>query len=133
MRKNRRTHTLFQKVDYSEYERRNENLLILGFKDYAQYCRSKLWKSIRDSRIANEPRCYGCGRPAVQVHHTRYTKEVLAGESTDGLYSICKRCHWYCEFTKSGKKRSPADATKHLLVIRKAAILRGFIVLGRKT
>jgi hypothetical protein len=97
-----------------EYFRRNEILWDLGFKSYRQYLRSSIWTDIRKKKLQHDPHCYGCGKPARQVHHETYTREILLGETMDGLYSICKRCHLWIEFTKSGDKRSPKDATDEL-------------------
>lgn len=115
---------LHKSCDYSEYERRAVVLAELGFKDYAQYSRSKLWKGIHDAVIAEDPNCYGCGRPALQVHHTFYSRDVLSGKSRDGLYPICKRCHRWIEFTKDGYKRSPGHATAELEKVRKMRLLK---------
>ena len=113
---------LHKSVDYSEYERRNAALLELGFKDYKQYLRSKLWKSIRRTQLALEPLCYGCGRKSNQIHHTVYKIEVLTGKSTEGLVSTCARCHRWCEFTRNGFKRSPEQASLEFEKVRKMCL-----------
>lgn len=66
----------------------------LGFTCYADYLKSPLWASIRFRRLALDRHlCQCCFRPASQVHHLRYTKEVFLGENLDGLRSICRPCH----------------------------------------
>ncbi len=97
-----------------EYANRNETLLAMGFKDYRAYLRSKLWRAIRRKQLEKCPDCYGCSKPANQVHHTSYDYGVLNGESNDGLFSLCARCHMWVEVTKSGYKRTPTQATKEL-------------------
>ena len=108
----------------AEYEQRNANLLILGFRDYKQYLRSAHWKSIRRAQLARQPQCYGCSKKASQVHHGHYSKEILAGETILGLYSICKRCHIWIEITRSGVKRGPTEATQELLRMKKILAVR---------
>lgn len=96
------------------YVRRNSILLEMGFKNYSQYLRSPLWKGIRAKKLKHDPNCYGCGKKARQVHHSDYSREVLAGETQFGLWSVCKRCHQWSEFTRDGYKRTPKEATDEL-------------------
>lgn len=95
----------------SEYARRNEILHQLGFKSYKHYLRDPLWAEIRARKLKQDPYCYGCSKPAQQVHHEHYSEAVLLGETLGGLYSICKRCHQYIEITRDGYKRTPQQAT----------------------
>ena len=108
-----------------EYAERNDTLEDLGFKDYAAYLRSKLWKSIRRDKLGVDPECYGCGREATQVHHGKYTIENLSGLSDEHLYPICGRCHKWIEITKDWVKRSPTAATEELERIRAKYYRRG--------
>jgi hypothetical protein len=108
--------------EVNEYAKRNDILFELGFKNYRQYLRTSLWKEIRARKIALDPNCYGCGRPVEQVHHGRYHKENLTGINLKDLYSICRRCHKYCEFTRKGYKRDPIRATEVLVHIRRTRI-----------
>lgn len=108
------------------YAERNAILRELGFRDYREYLRSKLWKSIRERKLAQDPECYGCFRnedkAIMQVHHGAYTAANLRGETLTDLWTVCSRCHKYIEVTKSGHKRNPEDATDELRVIRQRAI-----------
>ena len=115
---------LYKSVDYSEYARRTEALFELGFTDYKQYCRSKLWKSIRSAQLEKYPMCYGCViRPANQVHHAHYSLEILSGLTSDGLWSLCARCHRGCEFSRQGKfKLSPQQATNQMHTMRNLSL-----------
>lgn len=98
----------------SEYQQRNSLLLELGYKSYSQYLRSDKWAEIRGLKLQRDPECFGCRKPARQVHHGKYTKENLLGDTARDLYSVCKRCHMKIEFTPEGYKRSPKDATDRL-------------------
>jgi len=102
-----------------EYGIRNEVLLLLGYKDYPAYLRSKLWKSIRERKLAADPNCFVCFRPAIQVHHGSYDHAVLIGESDKDLYSVCPGCHMKAEVTRSGYKRSVQGATNELKRMRR--------------
>ena len=114
--------------DMDAYAIRNEILLELGFRDYRAYLRSKLWKSIRERKLAVDPLCFGCNRSGdsamMQVHHGEYTRTNLTGESQAGLFSICSRCHHWIEVTKSGYKRNPEQATRELYRVKKLHMLR---------
>ncbi len=103
----------------NQYVLRKLNLSKMGYTSYQQYLRSPLWKSIREKKIKGDPCCYGCGRPAQQIHHSTYSLRVLIGEDSVGLWSVCKNCHFTIEFTKDGYKRSPKEATDELKRIRK--------------
>ena len=102
-----------------EYGIRNEVLLLLGFKDYPTYLRSKLWKIIRERKLSADPNCFACFQPAIQVHHGSYDHAVLIGESDKDLYSVCQGCHLKCEVTRSGYKRSVLGATNELKRMRR--------------
>ena len=102
-----------------EYTLRNETLLLLGFKDYPAYLRSQLWKGIRERKLAADPNCFACFRPANQVHHSSYDHAVLIGESDKYLVSVCPGCHMKAEVTRSGYKRSVLGATNELKRMRR--------------
>lgn len=92
----------------SAYTERNKILRIIGYKNYKHYLRSPLWKAIRDEHINKNSRCYCCGKTATQVHHTKYTSDILLGINLqhNDIVSICGKCHHKSEFTKEKKKRS---------------------------
>src|SRR5688572_14287454 len=106
------------------YTRRNELLLELGFLNYRQYLRSKLWKEIRSRKMKLDVECFGCGKKAAQVHHGEYHVRNLTGSTLEDLYSVCKRCHRWIEFTRAGHKRTPEQATGELRRIRRIRIGR---------
>ena len=126
-----------------EYVERNALLVELGYRDYKAYLRSPLWKSIRERKLEKEPNCYGCKRSEIsaimQVHHGKYTRENLTGQSEDHLFSICSRCHHWIEVTKAGYKRTPEAATRELFRVRKLMIARNhmrvdsYVVRGRRS
>lgn len=89
---------------FKAYAIRDAILLELGFASYRAYLQSELWASIRE-RVLNRDgmRCQCCGKKASQVHHHRYTREVLLGEAIDDLRSICGGCHRSSEIGEYGK------------------------------
>lgn len=106
-----------------EYADRNALLEDFGFKNYQAYLRGGLWKSIRRDKLGVDPECYGCGKKRnLQVHHGKYTYDNLAGISAEHLYTVCRRCHLWCEISKDWIKRSPSQATLELFRIRLARI-----------
>lgn len=105
--------------EVNAYTRRNEIILLLGFSSYRAYLRSPLWKEIRTKKLKRDPQCFGCGRRAQQVHHGDYTMDNLTGASESELYSVCKMCHRWSEFTKNGHKRNPQEATAELRRVRR--------------
>ena len=113
---------VYNHVTVNEYVRRKANLSLLGYASYRQYLRSPLWKSIRAVKLKRDPRCYGCGKAARQVHHSTYAIEVLRGGDSRGLWSVCRRCHRWIEFCRNGNKRSPSQATDELKRIHKMRI-----------
>ena len=73
----------------------------MGFKSYKAYMGSTLW--IREIRPQVKKKyggvCQSCnlemnGTNVPQViHHRKYTKAILSGESIEGLMLVCKQCH----------------------------------------
>ena len=111
-------------VNVNEYTVRNEILCELGFKNYRAYLRSPLWKRIRKAKITKDPRCWSCDKPGRQIHHSVYSRAVLTGDTDAGLWTLCARCHRYCEFTRNGHKRQPSETVAVLEFIRKTRIGR---------
>lgn len=112
------------------YGARNDLLWKLGFVDYKQYLRSKIWKNIRARQLEAEPNCYACGKPANQVHHGEYTEANLTGATLDGLYSVTAGCHKKAEMTRDGFKRSPYEATAELRRMKKYYLSRKKVPRG---
>lgn len=83
-----------QKICLYSYAPRNQVLKEIGYESYDAYCKSGMWNDIRQ-RVFDEKgeRCVCCGRRAVQVHHRRYNKEDLLGETLEYLEPLCKHCH----------------------------------------
>lgn len=103
------------------YQERDAILRSLGFGSYKEYLRSMLWQVIRQRVLAASPACYGCGNPAKQVHHTRYTVDVLAGHDDSTLRSVCGGCHKTAEFW-FGRKQHLTVANDNLKKKRKRQI-----------
>ncbi len=102
------------------YAQRNEILLTIGFKDYASYLASNLWRGIR-KRVRSQAgiACRLCGKYAHYIHHLTYEQEVLEGKNINKLSPLCGKCHDKVEFGKGKTKRSVRDAhTQYLRLLR---------------
>lgn len=76
------------------YEYRNDNLRRLGFKSYAAYLKSALWRSIRDRVLVRHRMCQSCmKRASTQVHHRAYDLHTLSGADLRCLTALCRPCH----------------------------------------
>lgn len=77
----------------------------MGFMSYAEYCESKLWKSIKD-RVFKEKgaNCVLCRRKAKNVHHHSYAEDVLDGSNIAPLFPMCRLCHDRLEHGRNGEK-----------------------------
>lgn len=102
----------------AEYALRNRLLERLGYADYSEYLLSDLWIRIRDGLLLAGPTCYGCADQADQVHHLRYSIEVLRGDRPELLVPICEPCHMAIEYNSAGTKLSPSEATADLERLR---------------
>lgn len=97
------------------YRERNRNIRAMGFKDYAAYLQSDLWKGIRAQVLNERPFCEGCGKDATQVHHSAYRKKDLEGRDLRRLHSVCGGCHFRSEFRAGDhEKLHPKQATTKL-------------------
>lgn len=98
-----------------EYDARDHLIRKMGFPTYRKYTDSPLWASIRRRVLARSNGCILCGRPAVQVHHLRYTLDVLKGKDDSQLVAICRGCHRSIEFReRDGVKLSPRQVRAKL-------------------
>jgi hypothetical protein len=97
------------------YGERNRVLRAIGFADYKAYLDSDLWKRIRTRVLASDPACVRCGKPATQVHHSRYRKKDLLGKTLNSLFPVRGGCHYRSEFRTDGEKLPPREATWKLV------------------
>ena len=94
----------------NQYRSRDYLLKKMGFKSYAAYLQSPLWKKIRTKVLERDKyECYCCLERADQVHHSIYDIHQLSGGSLKGLFSLCSFCHRKIEFDEKGVKRTSAE------------------------
>ena len=74
----------------------------MGFKSYADYLKSKMWKEIVDQVKKRDKNCRFCGKNGYSIHHGIY---ALQGYNLREVYLCCGKCHYELEFTKAGIKR----------------------------
>jgi len=101
------------------YDARDSIVKKLGFSSYRQYLSSPLWQDIRSRYLAKYSTCFGCGKPANQIHHKFYSEQNLSGKDLNGMFSICGECHERIEFKPSGMKVNVGEANRWLFKIRK--------------
>lgn len=89
----------------NHYAARDALLMVMGFRDYAEYQESKVWAKIRTGVLKNaRNRCCVCGDWAVQVHHELYTWKNLSGSDYEHMVAICKKHHTLIEFDDEERK-----------------------------
>lgn len=104
----------------SKYTTRDEYLKLLGFRSYADYLNSPLWKKIRKRVLRrSKHRCEVCGGVAKQVHHRSYTNQTLLGRRDDFLVAVCGDCHVAAEFD-GDRKVSLSEANSRMNAAAKA-------------
>ena len=98
------------------YAVRDKILANMGYACYADYLRSDRWKKIRLRALKRDKFCCRfCGDRATQVHHSRYDKRVLLGQSLKGLCACCAVCHQNGEFD-SGRKTTLNECNDRLQI-----------------
>ena len=102
------------------YAERAAVLRALGFYSYEAYLKSDLWQEIRHKILAPAARCCGCNRKPTQVHHARYSMNVMMGKDVKYLVPVCGTCHHKSEFDNHGEKLGPQRATVKLNSIRRS-------------
>lgn len=67
----------------------------LGYRSYAEYLASPLWRSIRQRVYAAKGRvCVSCDMDeADEIHHDRYDRDTLMGKTLKHLRPLCRHCH----------------------------------------
>ena len=96
------------------YHERRSSLAVLGYSSYDAYLKSSLWKAIRWKVLKQHAKCHRCGKWALQVHHKSYSLEVMQGLVLDDLLAVCRSCHKRSEYTGTGQKLGPKEATAKL-------------------
>jgi hypothetical protein len=101
---------------FRDYRARDALLHLLGFASYAEYLKSPTWQRAR-RRVLERAcgLCEKCGAKATEVHHLKYSREVLLGYKRNlrHLMAICRQCHQQGEFA-GGKKVSRTEANRRL-------------------
>ncbi len=93
------------------YRQRDLLLTQLGFRNYAEYRESNLWKAIRSKVYAIKGRvCLLCQAKAHCIHHVDYGQDTLLGKNLNSLVPVCDTCHGLIEHDSNGVKRSLAEA-----------------------
>lgn len=111
-----KSHLLIHKRKLGQtYSDRSTALLALGFSSYPEYLRSGLWLEIREKiLILSNYCCEFCGQIAGEVHHAKYSVEVLRGDDLRWLHAVCRKCHERGEYFASGDKSLPLQATRRM-------------------
>ena len=102
------------------YRKRNSTLRKMGLAaNYRDYLASPLW-AVHRLKVLKRDRfkCQGCGGPASEVHHFRYTRKTLAGEATYWMCAIFRKCHQFIEFDEAGLKVQLKQTTGRLRILR---------------
>ena len=95
------------------YGARDHLIRKMGYRDYRHYLSSPLWKKLRADVLERDNYlCKSCGRRATEVHHSVYNQRSLGGRCLTDLVSLCRECHQWIEFTRSGKKRDTKRVTR---------------------
>lgn len=98
----------------TSYQKRNDILNILGFRDYKSYLASDFWIEIRNKILGTQTICLLCPSISETVHHLSYDVMTLKGEQSNRLVALCLQCHALIEFHPSGRKRSLRESNKDL-------------------
>ena len=90
--------------------------------EYQAYLQSPKWQEIRQAVMSRDGgKCRGCGREATQVHHRRYDRRTMEGETIEWLIALCGGCH-RCIHFKNGNKLKPR---------RTEVLLQGMLLLAQ--
>ena len=93
-----------QSASQHGYTQRNKNLQSIGFKSYAGYLKSDMWRLIREMVFEQKGRvCVSCQGLATQVHHSAYDLKTLLGSSLTHLHPVCRSCHEKAELDEQEK------------------------------
>jgi len=95
------------------YTSRSKILEKLGFDSYSDYVESDMWKDVCESIMGEDTKCSVCGEVATILHHDDYSIETLRGDKTEGLFPLCKTCHFCVEFRTKKKKRRRGKSKKY--------------------
>jgi hypothetical protein len=114
-RQRREYKKLSEEQQKTMFDDRLSILFYLGFKSYAEYLRSSLWRRIKSAFLELHPYCCCCLRHANQIHHRAYDYDTLAGLSNEQLAPICRKCHNEIEFYTDGSKRYGLEAVNKAL------------------
>ena len=79
----------------------------LGFRTYAEYLASPLWRRIKTQELRRAGgKCAACGNITRTIHHRDYRPRVLAGNDSAALVALCQPCHDHVHYAPGKKERS---------------------------
>lgn len=113
------------KYRMNNYEERDFLLKDLGYSNYNDYLKSPLWQKIKHKLLSKQSKCKVCFNQATVLHHIKYNKETLLGETLEHLIPLCKFCHHYIEFdNKNNKETLNKTNNKLSQILKKYSKLR---------
>ena len=87
------------------YSRRDAILNEIGYTSYESYLCSNLWEDVKYKTYKLLGKCcFLCDKPSTTLHHRKYTRVNLLGESTEWLSPLCYECHTLIECNDNGNK-----------------------------
>jgi 5-methylcytosine-specific restriction endonuclease McrA len=90
--------------EFRHYHQRNEIVRRMGFRNYAAYLESDLWKKKRQLVLVRDGhQCRICKKPATTAHHTRYSAHEMKGTGIKRIIAVCSGCHRRLEFNGTQK------------------------------
>ena len=85
-------------------------------EEYLEYLKSPRWQFLRSERLKiDNYRCQRCASPLnLDVHHTKYPKELGTENVHNDLITLCRRCHEYVEEQKLGYRREQEERLEEI-------------------
>lgn len=56
------------------------------------------------------------------MHHARYDKATMEGQTLEHLYSICRQCHEAATFDALGNKRTAAEREAMAVLLERSSV-----------
>lgn len=101
--------------------------MVIRAVTYLDYLQGENWNIIREEVLKRDNfRCLICNLAAEQVHHLKYSKDILEGKNCSMLISVCRSCHYKCHHDYNGNKLGPKDSSKKTMRLLFGRMRRGY-------
>jgi|SaaInlStandDraft_2_1057019.scaffolds.fasta_scaffold241954_1 hypothetical protein len=98
-----------QKQKHNYNKKCNAMAKTIGFKTFYEYQNSGMWETLVEMVLSNKQWCVFCNKKGHAIAHSDYSVDILLGKRLSVIHTVCKKCDYKINHTKTDKKRNLSE------------------------